>query len=168
MDTIEVIILLTKFILHHLNETMFKAKKLNPILDKNDNYYCTPYQYEMFRKYSHRIINVSDWSIKDNFYFYYTSIYNARLILKEMKIICSMDSSSETYGGFFLTKINPNQNNDDLMSFYKNLKYMQVVFAIIDKDVVCSKKKVKKDFWIINDDIDLNSCYFFIILNSSV
>jgi hypothetical protein len=167
MDTIKVIGLLTNYFFYHVNETMFKTEKLNSILDKNEYYYCTPYQYEMFRKYSHRIINAMDWSFKENYYYYYTSIYNARLILKEMKISCSMDSSSATYGGFFLSKINPKENNDELISFYENVKYIQVVFAIIDKDIECSRKKrVKKNFWFISSDIDLNLCYFFIILNN--
>lgn len=148
----------------------YKKSSLKPnttVEESNDTYYCNPYQYETFRKYSQRIINVKDWSVKENFYFFYTSIYNARLILKDAKISCCLDYSSYgSYDGILLSKINPNQNMSDLIDFYGSDKYIQVAFAINDKDVKGYKKKAlkKNKLLFINNYIDLNLCYFFIII----
>lgn len=107
-----------------------------------------------------------------NFIYHYTSKENAESILKSMRIY-TCKSRVPYYGeGVFLTKKSPQSSTNNILfhTYRGNPKYesqLECAFAInenhIDKVELFDPKYPERSIWKSREDIDLNSCLFFII-----
>ena len=143
-----------------------------------------PYQVTKSRavpvivKYAHLIVDDIDWGFRDNYVYHYTSIYNAKKILKDMRIQVN-DARVHHFGtGVFMTKLSPCFKNKKLLwnNFLSNPKYLErleCAFAFRDNGSFFKFQDPKnplRDLWKCNYDIDLKtkSEFYLIIRKNNV
>ena len=115
----------------------------------------------------------SNWHDSSNSYYYhYTSLLNARQILKDRKIKASIPKVKYFGKGIFFTVLKPNSPDEHIIKnnyiYYSKayLSNVQCAFAFLRNDLILKKMydKFSRDIWRHDGDINLNHIKFKVVI----
>ena len=118
-------------------------------------------------------IYLSNWHDSSNSYYYhYTSLLNARQILKDRKIKANIPKVKYFGKGIFFTVLKPNSPDEHIIKnnyiYYSKayLSNVQCAFAFLRNDLILKKKydKFSRDIWRHDGDINLNHIKFKVVI----
>ena len=122
------------------------------------------------------IVKLSDWNDSDSFYYYhYTSLNNARQILRDRKLKANIPKVKHFGKGIFFTVLEPSSTDEQLIKnnyiYYSKayLSNVECAFAFHENDLFLKKlrDKFSRDVWKCNDDIDLSQVNCKIIIRKT-
>ena len=128
------------------------------------------------KKFKIDIVELSNWNDSDSVYYYhYTSLNNARQILRDRKIKANIPKVKHFGRGIFFTVLEPNSADEHIIKnnyIYYSKAYVgniQCAFAFHKNDMYLRKvyDKFNRDVWKREDDIDLNRNDFKIIVRQT-
>lgn len=128
-----------------------------------------------------KIVQTKDeWSSSSNsaYYFHYTSVFNARCILRD-KIINTSQARIPCFGrGVFMTMMGPDLSDHELIenNYRGNYKYQsktECAFGILKSSLGGGIKKIydkfgpHRDVWRFDYAIDLNTVKYVVVIRSA-
>jgi hypothetical protein len=119
-----------------------------------------------------KIYSINEWNDQNSSYYYhYTSIRNAKLIIRDKALIAKMPKRDQYGKGVFFTKLKPSFSDYDLICnnyiHYSNKFFTKVecAFAFSKNEIDLMHLNVDRgrDVWCCGNDINLNNYEFKLI-----
>lgn len=124
------------------------------------------------REFQIDIVDLNDWNDNNSYFYHYTSLHNARLILADRKLIAFLPKIQHFGKGIYFTVLKPSTNEEQLIKnnyiYYAKtyLSNIQCAFAFKKNDLLLTKitDRFNRDIWKYGNDIDLNRINFKIVI----
>jgi cbb3-type cytochrome oxidase subunit 3 len=124
------------------------------------------------REFQIDIIDLNDWNDNKSYFYHYTSLNNARLILEDRTLIAFLPKIQHFGKGIYFTVLKPSSSEEQLIKnnyiyFTKTyLSNIQCAFAFRKNDLLLTKitDRFNRDIWKYGNDIDLNRINFKIVI----
>jgi hypothetical protein len=127
------------------------------------------------KRYKIEIVDLNNWKDRGSLYYYhYTSLNNAKQILRDRKIIAILPKVKHFGEGVYFTILKPDSTDRNLIEnnyiYFSDtyLNKIQCAFAFHKNDLFLKKinDKFNRDVWKHADDIDLNQMDYKIIMRN--